>query len=201
MSGTTSVVFSPVKEAIEVQSGRFEFFKQALTLSLAGIAGLAALFADVDKIPSDYWTRLVISLTGIILLATAAASIFGISSYANLLRQIEKETADPDKSKDRYNSTYYKEDIVRHALASFWGLMLTGMALLVFAGLRMLPHPVFGPEAALSLGHRIIVGQLGSGHSIDLDHFESHPDFLRLAMWSNLQASNMSSTSVGNLAR
>jgi hypothetical protein len=95
MSGTRDefrVNFTPVKEAVEAQSGRFEFFKQMLTLGLAGIAGAAAILIDSTKIPNDLLSMIAISTFGVALLVTSSASAMGLSTYANFLRAIYVKT-------------------------------------------------------------------------------------------------------------
>jgi hypothetical protein len=86
--GPHVVHFSSVREAVEQQSGLFEFLKQMLTIGLGGIAGLAAIFTEEGKIPGDIASRVMLGIFAVSSMAVVIASTFGISSYANFLREI-----------------------------------------------------------------------------------------------------------------
>jgi hypothetical protein len=86
--GPSVVHFSSVREAVEQQSGLFEFLKQMLTIGLGGIAGLAAIFTDESKIPDDIASRVTLGTFALSSIAVVVSATFGISTYANYLRQI-----------------------------------------------------------------------------------------------------------------
>jgi hypothetical protein len=94
-AGTPSA--SPLKDAIDANSGRFEFLKQTLTLGLAGIGGVAALFLDASRIPSDAVSKWLLLVGGAGLLFVVAFAIMGLSTYANLLTVTARTPAEPTK--------------------------------------------------------------------------------------------------------
>jgi hypothetical protein len=109
------------------QAGRVEFFKQSLTLSLAGVAGCAALFTGSGGLPGDTGSLVAACASGALLLLTAAWSLMGLSTYANLLGVIGKGE-DPAK---------FLKGMVGHARGAFLLLALTALAISVYAGLRL----------------------------------------------------------------
>jgi hypothetical protein len=177
MSGTglTHVRFSPVKEAIEAQSGRLEFLKQALTLGLAGVAGLAALFIDADKVPTGLASRLAVCTGGLALLAVVFFALCGIGTYAQFLRLIEQqETTTPPTEADVAVSRRWIANFINCCLIA---LFIAGVLLIAFAGIRVFSaRAAMGSEQALDTGRRIIEKQLASGQSATLDNFASEPN-------------------------
>lgn len=131
MSGT-GAPSTAVKDAIDAQSGRFEYFKQCLTLGLAGIGGAAALLTDPAKVPGDAFSKWVVALAGCSLLTTVMAAAFGISSYANLLKATSNETR-PNHHLGKYNSDFYALDIIKHARTATVALGLASAFLALFA--------------------------------------------------------------------
>lgn len=90
----------PIKDTIDANSGRFEFLKQTLTLGLAGIGGVAALFTDPSRVPSDTFSKWVLVLAGAGLVFVVAFAVMGLSAYANLLTvsaKISRNTKDVEK--------------------------------------------------------------------------------------------------------
>ena len=196
MSGAQrlDVEFSRVKELIQAQSGRFEFLKQALTLSSAGLAGFSIFFTEPDRTPDSLLVRVVIILAGIGLLFVTGAALSGIGSYANFLRKTETETRAaavgtaatavttasttttvpvPTKQSKK-TAEYYRKDVVMHANCCLVGLFITGIILMVFAGLRIFSPDQLGPEQALHRGREIIRDEVARpGQSITLDSFNS----------------------------
>src|SRR5260370_11520971 len=92
--------FSPVKEVVEKESGRFEFFKQMLAIGLGGIAGLAAIFTDADKIPEEFYLKAILAIFALSAILVVIASGMGISAYANHLRDVKKLADNTDNTKD-----------------------------------------------------------------------------------------------------
>lgn len=138
MSGTGAPA-TPVKDAIDAQSGRFEYFKQCLTLGLAGIGGAAALLTDPAKVPGDVLSKWVVALAGCSLLATVVSAVFGISSYANLMKATSNE-ARPGHHPGKYDSSFYARDSIKHARAATVALGLASLFLALFA-LKQLVFP------------------------------------------------------------
>jgi hypothetical protein len=133
-----TVHFSTVKETVEVQSGRFEYLKQILTIGLAGIGGLAAIFTDEGKIPEDPYLVATIGVFGVAMLFTVIYAAMGISTYANLLGDVKDEADSPsDEHKERVKES--TRGIVLHAQVSLVTASIAGLSLLVFAALRVFP--------------------------------------------------------------
>jgi len=184
------VEFSPVKESIEAQSGRFEFLKQALTLSSAGLAGFSIFFTEPDRLAGSLLVRIIIILAGLALLFVTGAALSGIGSYANFLRRTETEaraaaiatttntttTAFPIRQTKK-TAEYYRHDVVMHANFCLVGLFITGLILTAFAGLRIFSPDRLGPEQALHRGREIIKDEVAlPEQSIALDSFSSDAD-------------------------
>lgn len=121
-----------LKDTIDSQSGRFEFFKQCLTLGAAGLAGVAALFSDPDKIPNGFITKLIVGSVGLSLVLVVAFALFGLSSYANLLRVKTRELANEPISKI-YTPKFYENDIISHARKITISLAAASAFLFMFA--------------------------------------------------------------------
>jgi hypothetical protein len=62
----------PIKDTIDANSGRFEFLKQTLTLGLAGIGGVAALFTDPSRVPGDTFSNWVLAGAGLVFVVAFA---------------------------------------------------------------------------------------------------------------------------------
>jgi hypothetical protein len=137
---------SPIKDAIDSHSGRFEFLKQTLTLASAGIAGIAALFTDPARIPADSLSKGAILIAGIGLAVAVYFSVTGLSVYANLLTATARKAAGehPEPS-----VSYYAKGLRNHARGVIIGLFLAFIAIGFFAGYRLLSTTVGTPEAAI----------------------------------------------------
>ena len=164
----------PVKDDINAQSGRFEFFKLTLTLGTASLAGMAALFADPSKIPSEFASRVLAGVCAVLFIVTVYACISGLSTYANLLveRARESRPAAPDAvSRPRLEARDYEKSMVNHARGAFISLFLTGAALLVFTGLRVFYHGTVSPDAALGVAWQLVKNEMGrEDQSIQLEY-------------------------------
>ena len=166
MTQPVEVTFSPVKEAIEAQSGRLELLKQALTLGLAGVGGLAALFIDAGKVPGGPWSKGIICAGGVALLAVAAAALCGIGAYANFLRHTEAGQ----------NAQHYRTWIARFINARLVALFFAGLLLIVFAAMRIFSTNALGPEEALATARNFMVKQFTlPPQSLVLNKFVSEP--------------------------
>jgi hypothetical protein len=171
-TGPHTVHFSHVKEAVESESGRFEFLKQMLTVGLAGIAGLAAIFTDQGKIPDQLLTRATLVGFALSAVALVIASALGISAYANYLRDVNRLSNDPGNAElleDCANST---GGILRYARISLIAAGLAAFALIAFSFLQLRSRPL-GAEAAMNKARQIIIEQPGQPEPIGLDHFQS----------------------------
>jgi hypothetical protein len=136
---------SPVKDAIDANSGRFEFLKQALTLGSAGIAGLAALFTDPTRVPADGFSKGTVLGGAIGLGIVVAFAIMGLSTYANLLTA----TASSD-AKIQERVPVYAEGVRNHARWVIIGLISGFLGLGLFAGYRLLfASAAATPESAI----------------------------------------------------
>src|ERR1700722_10057266 len=91
---------SPLKDTIDANSGRFEFLKQTLTLGLAGIGGVAALFTDPSRVPGDTFSKWGLVLAGGGPVLVVAFAVMGLSAYANLQTvsaKVPRNTKDVEK--------------------------------------------------------------------------------------------------------
>jgi hypothetical protein len=146
MSGTNPPVTAPpaspaptpVKDAIDAYSGRFEFFKQSLTLGTAVLAGIAALFTDPARIPSQRVALFAVLLVAVSLLVMIAWSAMGLSSYANLLKEVAVQAGlIPNTSRSAGRTALpinYADGVVSHAqivLLGLVGVVIGLIALLV----------------------------------------------------------------------
>jgi hypothetical protein len=133
-----SAASSAVKDAIDVHSGRFEFFKQTLTLGSAGLAGIAALFTDTARIPTDIASKCLVAAAGLALIAIVAFAAMGLSAYANLLTALGREARlISATSQSTRSSSKYSAGIVFHARIVIIALFVAWVSLTVFAGLRL----------------------------------------------------------------
>lgn len=126
-------------------SGRVDFFKQTLTLSLAGIAGFAVLLINPDNTPQGpmaYWS---IVAAGASLLSSAGGAMSGLSVYANLLH----------RKGDKGDTGEFVNGIVNHARWCFTSLSAAALAVAIFGASHLLPNGA--RDAALE----------GSGKEID----------------------------------
>jgi hypothetical protein len=138
---------SPVKDAIDCNSGRFEFLKQTLTVGSAGIAGIAALFTDPARIPADHLSKGAILVAGAFLGVVIYYAVMGLSVYANLLTTTANEAA----GKASQNSaSVYVDGLRHHARGVIVGLFVAFIAIGFFAGYRLFFLPTAGTaEAAI----------------------------------------------------
>jgi hypothetical protein len=135
--------YDPVQKTIDVQSGRFEFFKQLLTLSAGGLAGMAALFTDPAKVPSDLFSRLCVGLAGLGLGACVLTCLSGISVYSNLLVLT-------DRGAERVPRVAHS--MVNHARLAVGAIVLAALSLFAFAVWMLLRGPLPPDRAATAQG-------------------------------------------------
>jgi hypothetical protein len=132
---------SPVKDAIDCNSGRFEFLKQTLTLGSAGIAGIAALFTDPTRIPADLLSKLAMFLAGTSLAFVVYYAVMGLSVYANLLAATANEAA--GKPLEQPASSYF-DGLRDHARGVVVALFATFIAIGLFSVNRLFFLPTVG---------------------------------------------------------
>jgi hypothetical protein len=150
-SATTA---SPVKDAIDCNSGRFEFLKQTLTLGSAGIAGIAALFTDPARIPADLLSKCAILGAGAALGTVVYYSAMGLSVYANLLTATANEAAGKPLQKP---ALFYVDGLRHHARGVVVGLFFAFIAIGIFAGYRLFFLTTAGsPEAAIETASLLV---------------------------------------------
>lgn len=114
---------SRIAKAIEALSGRIDFLKQSLTIALAGVAGVAVLFTDPDKVPRSLTGIIAICIAALALLAAAAIAYMGLSAYANALLTLEKGQ----------NPQRFRKSVLTHAQGVFVALAVAAIAITVFA--------------------------------------------------------------------
>jgi hypothetical protein len=173
MSGTPSTVStistppspptsSPVKDAIDAHSGRFEFFKQTLTLGSAGLAGIAALFTDPTRVPTDALSKYVIAIAGISLIVIVAFAAMGLSAYANLLTEVAREARLIPKGRSTsVTSQNYTNGVITHAQVIIVGLFMAWLSLSTFAGIKLFTPFSTSADAALTISRTIASKETG----------------------------------------
>src|SRR5271170_837708 len=131
----TTPTLSPlaVKDAIDAHSGRFEFFKQTLTLGSVGLAGIAALFTDPARIPTDVVSISTLAIAGLALIFIVAYAAMGLSTYANLLVGLARaNNLIPTSRQSRRSPAYYSDGITRHAQIIVIALFAAWISLTLF---------------------------------------------------------------------
>ena len=158
MSGTAALQ-SPVKDAIDAYSGRFEFFKQTLTLGSVGLAGIAALFTDPARIPTEAASKYAVAAAGLSLIAIVAFSAMGLSDYANLLTALARGAGLIPAAKPSHRpSEQFAAGVIRHAKVVIVALFCAWFSLTSFAGYRMFAPSTTTAETALATA-RVLVGK------------------------------------------
>ncbi len=139
---------SGTKDTIDVQSGRFEFFKQSLTLGTAGLAGTAALFTDQSRVPTDLFSQIMVSGLGLSLTAVVAVAMMGLSTYANLLTAVARSSASPPPGTQSKTSPKtpdeYAQGVIHHARYLVISFAAASGCLVAFAGIKL-----FAPAESL----------------------------------------------------
>lgn len=143
-----------------------------LTIGLGGIAGLAAIFTDSDKIPEDLWPRGMLSLFAICAVLVVIFSAMGISSYANHLRDVEKISREPGSEKLIADRAGSEKSIIIHAQGALLASGVSAIALIVFAGLKLFQSHAIGPEAAMKFARTLVGEQSGNTSPLLLEHFQ-----------------------------
>lgn len=154
----------PLKDAVDANSGRFEYFKQALTLGLAGLAGMAALFTDSTRVPTGGLALSFSVGAGTCLLIIVAWSAFALGTYANLLQCIAlKEGLIPKiKSKaETKEPEYFAAGINLQAQVVTAALIAAGVCLVGFAAVRIFAPSTTEVEAAIAMGREMVARQTG----------------------------------------
>jgi hypothetical protein len=165
MSGTASTVSapapSPVKDAIDAYSGRFEFLKQTLTLGSAGIAGMAALFTDPTRVPTDTFSKWVVSSAGLSLILIVAFAAMGLSAYANFLTELSRDARLIDTENVSSNSKVYARGVIGHSQVIIIGLFLVWGSLTFFAGIKLFAPFSTSADTALTIARTIASKETG----------------------------------------
>jgi hypothetical protein len=173
MANGTITPPSPVKDTIDSNSGRFEFLKQALTLGLAGIAGVAALFTDSSRVPADTFSKWTIFGSAIGLALVVAFAIMGLSTYANLLTA----TASSD-TRLQSRISVYANGVRNHGQVVMIGLMISFVCVAGFAVHQLFfISPTGTPESAIDAAQKFAskAAQQPPG-SLSFRHMESDND-------------------------
>jgi hypothetical protein len=153
----------PIKDTIDANSGRFEFLKQTLTLGLAGIGGVAALFTDPSRVPSDDFSKRVLVVAGAGLLFVVAFAVMGLSAYANLLTVSAKN---PRKGADVEK---YSKGVRNHARVVIVALSMALAGTVTFAVNRLFAPPTT-PEGAVTTATGFVVKE--TKLTADMIHFD-----------------------------
>jgi hypothetical protein len=153
----------PIKDTIDANSGRFEFLKQTLTLGLAGIGGVAALFTDPSRVPSDTFSKWVLVLAGAGLVFVVAFAVMGLSAYANLLTvsaKVPRNTKDVEK---------YSKGVRDHARVVIIALSVALAGTATFAVNRLFAPPTT-PEGAVTTAAGFVAKE--TKLTADMIHFD-----------------------------
>jgi hypothetical protein len=182
-TGPHVVHFSAVKEVVEIESGRFEFFKQMLTMGLAAIAGLAAIFTEPDKIPGELVSRITIVLFAVSAIVVVIWSAMGISTYANHLRDVDNLSRNPDSEDLKKKLAQTGRGMLSHAKVTLVSATVGALALIAFAGAKLfILHPSSANESAekaIAAANRFVKALPGNPEIAGLDHFQIEgPDYV-----------------------
>jgi hypothetical protein len=175
LSGSTPSVAAPVKDAIDAYSGRFEFFKQALTLATAGLAGIAALFTDPTRIPTDFGGLAAVTTLAAAFLLMIGGAVSGLSAYANLLKAVAIQagtipgtpppagTPVPDNPRG----------IIRFAIIVIVGVVIAAAGLAAIIVVNLYFPSKIGVDVALGIGRKIVAKDRGlAAELVDLDRLD-----------------------------
>ncbi|MDT4738437.1 hypothetical protein [Bradyrhizobium sp. WYCCWR 12699] len=170
MNGAAPPPPTTIKDTIDANSGRFEFLKQTLTLGLAGIGGVAALFTDPSRVPSDTLSKWVLVLAGAGLLFVVAFAVMGLSAYANLLTVTAKVPQNPD------DVDKYSKGVRGHARVVIIALSLALAGTVTFAVNRLFA-PATTPDGALTTAAGFVAKETGlTSDRIHFDKIETDSD-------------------------
>jgi hypothetical protein len=162
-NGAGAPLPSPLKDTIDTNSGRFEFLKQTLTLGLAGIGGIAALFTDPSRVPSDTCSKWMLLCAGTGLLFVVAFAVMGLSAYANLLTvaaRVPRKADDVDK---------YSKGVRDHARVVIIALSVALAGTVAFAVNRLFTPPTT-PEGAVTTAASFVATE--TKLTADMVHFD-----------------------------
>jgi len=180
----TRITFSKVREGAESQGGRFEFFKQALALGLAAIAGLAALFSDPSKIPTSLTQKFILIAFSVLAFATIIMSFAGLHVYGNLLRayyrgELEGQPTTEQGGETPQDAAQYEAWIPRFAAWTSWLIIAAGFLLILFAGWALFAPTAPRAVLALDVARRFVTTEVRNSQSIELTRLEMRgEDFL-----------------------
>jgi hypothetical protein len=169
--GRGELVKDSVKLVVDSQSGRFELFKQILTLSAAGLAGMAALLTDPSRIPPDYVSRVVVGWCAFFLAATLVVCLLGVSAYSNLLVAVARENTRQIEplSQDKM-PVIFEGRVVNCARITLGMLLLSGLGLLMFAGISIAGGRSTSIETAMDAAVRVVGQHVGSASTARVEH-------------------------------
>lgn len=153
-NGIGTPASSPLKDTIDANSGRFEFLKQTLTLGLAGIGGVAALFTDPTRVPGDTFSKWSVLCGSIGLGVVVLFAIMGLSAYANLLTA----TASSDPTMQP-RVPFYAKGVRNHARVVIVGLSVTFLGIGAFALNRLFAPSAATPESAVVAAAKFVSTQ------------------------------------------
>jgi len=154
------VEFSAVREAAEAQAGRLEVVRQAITVGLAGLAGVGILlFTD----SGTYLNRLgmkVAAGAGVALVLSLVASIHTLTTYANYIRVLGGEAGAAPRVPHARPSRDYEAGIKIHLLMLYVLLSVAALAVLAIGYSRWFV-PDRGENEAIERGRQLISLQTG----------------------------------------
>lgn len=153
----------PIKDTIDANSGRFELLKQTLTLGLAGIGGVAALFTDPSRVPSDDFSKWVLVVAGAGLVFVVAFAIMGLSAYANLL------TVSAKNPRQEADVVKYSNGVRNHARIVIVALSMALAGTVTFAVNRLFAPPTT-PEGAVTTAAGFVAKE--TKLTADMIHFD-----------------------------
>jgi hypothetical protein len=163
MSGTADP--NSVKNAIDAHSGRFEFFKQMLTLGLGGIAGIAVFFTDPTRVPKDLLSIIAVCVAGVALGVVVLAAGAGLSAYANLLTNIARANGliPAATQTDTVTPQQYATSLVSRARWVFIATLVASLGVIVFASAQMFRVAPVSAEEAVAKTRAVIAKGAGQG--------------------------------------
>lgn len=141
-----------------------------ISLGLAGIGGVAALFTDPSRVPGDTFSKWVLVLVGAGLVFVVAFAVMGLSAYANLLTvsaKVPRNTKDVEK---------YSKGVRDHARVVIIALSVALAGTVTFAVNRLFAPPTTHEGAVTTAAGFVAKETKLTSDMIHFDRMETDSD-------------------------